>query len=65
VPQGVIGPLAIYITKDAQPLNGNVVDRQTRPVVGLAGFALCFVYNNAINISAIPFTMCSDQVWWT
>jgi len=41
VPTGANGPTAIYITSTAQPLSGNVVDRQTQTVV--AGPAIVLV----------------------
>ena len=41
VPQGINGPVAIFITADATPLNGNVVDRQNQTVV--AGPVMTFI----------------------
>jgi hypothetical protein len=41
VPPGSNGPLAVFLTSDSQPLNGNVVDRQVQPV--LAGPAVVIV----------------------
>jgi len=41
VPQGINGAVAVFITPDAQPLNGNVVDRQNQTVV--AGPAMTFI----------------------
>jgi hypothetical protein len=41
VPQGINGPVAIWITSDSQPLNGNVVDRASNAIV--AGPLLTFV----------------------
>ena len=41
VPQGVEGPVGIFITADNQPLNNNVRDRATQPV--LAGPTMAFI----------------------
>ena len=41
VPDGISGTVAIFITADAQPLNGSVIDRQNQTVV--AGPAITFV----------------------
>jgi hypothetical protein len=41
VPQGINGPVAIWITSDDQPLNGNAVQRQSNAIV--AGPLLTFI----------------------
>ncbi|KAI0356692.1 hypothetical protein OH77DRAFT_226148 [Trametes cingulata] len=41
VPDGVEGPVAIFITSDDQPLNNNVRDRANQPVI--AGPAMAFI----------------------
>ena len=41
VPQGVEGPVGLFITSDNQPLNNNVRDRATQAV--LAGPAMAFI----------------------
>jgi len=41
VPEGINGPVAIFITSDNQPLNTNVVDRQNQTVV--AGPLMTFI----------------------
>jgi hypothetical protein len=41
VPEGINGTVAIFITRDAQPLSGNVIDRENQPVI--AGPVMTFV----------------------
>ncbi|KAH9853859.1 ferritin-like domain-containing protein [Lenzites betulinus] len=41
VPDGIEGPVAIFVTADAQPLNNNVRDRASQPVV--AGPTMAFI----------------------
>ncbi|KAH9991667.1 ferritin-like domain-containing protein [Russula compacta] len=41
VPAGINGPVAIYITSDDQPLNGNAVERQSNALI--AGPLLTFI----------------------
>jgi hypothetical protein len=41
VPQGINGPVAIFITSDDQPLNGGAVDRQSNAIV--AGPLVTFI----------------------
>ena len=41
VPEGIDGPVGIFITADQQPLNGDAVDRADQPVV--AGPTMAFI----------------------
>lgn len=41
VPQGINGPVAIFITADGQPLINNIIDRADQPVI--AGPAMTFI----------------------
>ncbi|KAI0773781.1 hypothetical protein C8Q74DRAFT_1266658 [Fomes fomentarius] len=41
VPEGIEGPVAIFVTSDMQPLNNNVRDRANQPV--LAGPTMAFI----------------------
>lgn len=41
VPQGINGPVAVWITSDDQPLNGQAVDRQSNAIV--AGPEIVFI----------------------
>jgi hypothetical protein len=41
VPAGINGPVAVFVTSDDQPLNGNVVDRQSNALI--AGPAMAFI----------------------
>ncbi|KAI0751274.1 ferritin-like domain-containing protein [Daedaleopsis nitida] len=41
VPQGIEGPVAIFVTSDNQPLNNNVRDRANQPI--LAGPTMAFI----------------------
>jgi hypothetical protein len=51
VPQGLNGAVAIWITKDDQPLNGGVIDRQSNAIV--AGPLMTFIDIGADKISAL------------
>lgn len=54
VPQGINGPVAIFITSDDQPLLGNVVDRATVDVV--AGPTLAFIDTQPQTINQLLVT---------
>ncbi len=41
VPQGINGPVAVWVTSDDQPLNAGVVDRQSNAIV--AGPLMAFI----------------------
>jgi len=43
VPQGLNGPVAVFITKGGAPLSGDVINRQSQPIV--AGPTVIFVDN--------------------
>jgi len=51
VPQGINGPVAIWITSDDQPLNGGVVDRQSNAIV--AGPLMAFINSQPDSLSSL------------
>jgi len=51
VPQGIDGPVAIWITSDDQPLNGGVVDRQSNAIV--AGPLMAFINSQPDFLSSL------------
>jgi len=51
VPQGINGPVAIWITSDGQPLNGGAVDRQSNAIV--AGPTMAFINSTPDSTSSL------------
>src|SRR6266581_4523365 len=51
VPQGINGPVTIWITSDDQPLNAGVVDRQSNAVV--AGPLMAFIDAQPDSLSSL------------
>ena len=54
VPQGMTGPVAVFVTKDMQPLNNNARDRSAASV--LAGPAMIFIDDAPQALSALVKT---------
>lgn len=51
VPQGINGPVLVWITSDDQPLNGGVVDRQSNAIV--AGPLMAFINSQPDPLSSL------------
>ncbi|KAI0676779.1 ferritin-like domain-containing protein [Trametes maxima] len=60
VPQGVEGPVAIFVTSDDQPLNNNVRDRATQTTV-IAGPAMAFIDTQKQLLSQLALAASSNN----
>jgi hypothetical protein len=59
VPPGIDGPVAVWITSDDQPLNANVVDRQSNAIV--AGPLMTFIDSESISIEVTTLVIVDNS----